>query len=52
MIAADVNGDGDLAFLLRQSPGQLKSNLYAERGGKDEVLIHDQHKILAFGVPA
>ena len=32
MVVADVNGDGKLEFLLRQSPGQLKSDLYIERG--------------------
>ncbi len=32
MALADVNGDGKPEILLRQSPGQLKSELYRERG--------------------
>lgn len=37
MIVADVTGDGKVEFLLRQSPGQLKSDLYIERGWTKEL---------------
>ncbi len=40
MVVADVNGDGKLEFLLRQSPGQLKSDLYIERGWNTDEERH------------
>lgn len=40
MILADVNGDGRLEILLRQSPGQLKSDLYIKRGWNTDEERH------------
>ena len=40
LLVADVNGDGRPEIVLRQSPGQLKSDLYDQRGWNTEAERH------------